>query len=121
MKAILPVFSKKQMEAAHKKLQIEYAKVADEERKNVTRRIFKIMACALYEEFGFGKKRIAKVVNVMTKMLEEAHNDEVFWEHRDKLVIDYLGIPFERDYTVKGQPYSESELEKKKQKGGHKP
>ena len=121
MKAMLPVFSKKQMDAAHKKLQMEYAKVANEERKNVTRRIFKVMACALYEQFGFGKKRIAKVVRVMTEMLENSHNDGVFWEHVDKLVVDYLDIPFERDYTVKGQPYSESELEKKKQKGGHKP
>ena len=120
MKARRPYFSKNQMKVANQQLQAEYAKIAEKERSNVTRRIFKVMACALYEEFGFGKKRIARVINVMTKMLEESHNDEVFWEHRDKLVIDYLGIPFERDFTVRGQPYSESELAEKNEKGGRK-
>lgn len=40
--------------------------------------------------------------------------DEIFWEHIDREVIDYLGFPFERDYTDNGRVVSESDLLKKR-------
>lgn len=122
MKARVPHFSNKQMKVAHQQLQNEYKKVAQQERDNVTRRIFKVLCVALHQEFGFGKGRLAKTIGTMTELLEQSRDDEVFWEHIDREVIDYLGIPFERDYTVNGEPYSASELDKKKERrGGHKP
>lgn len=121
MKARVPYFTNKQMKVAEQQLRMEYAKVAQKERDNVTRRIFKVLCVALHEEFGFGKGRLARTIGIMTDMLEQSHNDEVFWEHVDREVIDYLDIPFERDYTVNGEPISETELtEKAKEKGGRK-
>lgn len=121
MKARVPYFTNKQMKVAEQQLRMEYAKVAQKERDNVTRRIFKVLCVALHEEFGFGKGRLARTIGIMTDMLEQSHDDEVFWEHVDREVIDYLDIQFERDYTVNGEPISETELtEKAKEKGGRK-
>ena len=53
---------------------------------------------------------------VFTKMLEESSKDEVYWEHIDRVVVDKLGLPFERDYTNNGQVISESRLKLKEDK-----
>ena len=55
------------------------------------------------EKYGFGTKRLAALVDDFTAKLDESSKDEVFWEHIDKVVIDNLGIPFERDYTDRGR------------------
>lgn len=44
-----------------------------------------------------------KAFEEMTNVINHSNEDEVFWEHIDRQVIDTLEIPLERDYTEKGK------------------
>ena len=44
-------------------------------------------------------KMVSAKQNIFLMLLEKEKTDEIFWEHLDRYVIDYLGIPFERDYS----------------------
>lgn len=67
----------------------------EEERHCMTRRVFKVLVYVLHNSFGFGVKRLNRTIDLMQELLDEM--DPVFWESLDKHVIDYLGIPFERE------------------------
>ena len=67
----------------------------EEERHCMTRRVFKVLVYVLHNEFGFGVKRINRVVKGMESLMKE--DNPIFWEQLDRHVIDYLGIPFERE------------------------
>lgn len=70
----------------------------ENQRTDFTRKLFKLMCYVLYEEYGF-KDRCKNVINKIAALSAEADTDEVFWEHIDKIVIDYMKLPFDRDYT----------------------
>lgn len=101
MKAIIPVTSK-QKRLIHDEMIREYQKVAEKEREDMTRRICKTMIFVLNSQFGFGLKRCARVFNAFANHLDHSHEDEVYWEHIDRVVIDQMNLPFERDYTDRG-------------------
>lgn len=105
MKARIPVKLKKEAVAEINRIaDREYQKVKDKEIKDVTRRIFKTMIFALYQDFGFGRDRCAKALKSMTEIIEHSDTDEVFWEHIDRVVIDGLKLEFDkRDYTDNGK------------------
>ena len=105
MKARIPVKLKKEAVAEITRIaDREYQKVKDKEIKDVTRRIFKTMIFALYQDFGFGRDRCAKALKSMTEIIEHSDTDEVFWEHIDRVVIDKLKLEFDkRDYTDNGK------------------
>lgn len=105
MKARIPVKLKKEAMAEINRLaDREYQKVKDKEIADATRRIFKTMIFALYQDFGFGRDRCAKALKSMTEIIEHSDTDEVFWEHIDRIVIDKLKLEFEkRDYTDNGK------------------
>lgn len=71
----------------------------DEERKHMTRRVYKALIYVLNTEFGFGVGRLKKTVDKMNEVLNESNNNTEFWRQLDHHVIDYLGIPFEREKT----------------------
>lgn len=82
----------------------KYARVVaqkqiQKEREKICRQLFKLSVCVLNEEFGFGAARSARFIGKVSDLINESFEDEIFWEHRDRLVIDRLGLPFERDYT----------------------
>lgn len=62
-----------------------------------TRRLFKAFCYCLNRDFGFGKKRLESLIDSVNKMMNEVLTDEAFWEHLDRVVIDELGIEFERE------------------------
>lgn len=62
-----------------------------------TRRMFKAFCYCLNRDFGFGKKRLEFLINSIRALLDESLTDEAFWEHLDRVVIDELGIEFERE------------------------
>lgn len=66
----------------------------------------------MHNEFGYGLTRISRLFNRFTEVLENSDKDEVYWEHIDRVVIDELELPFERDYTNNGQVISESKFNK---------
>ena len=83
---------------------------------DITRRVLKTIIYTLNTEYGYGIKRISRLFNSFTKMLENSNNDAVYWEHIDRVVVNKLGLPFERDYTNNGQVISESRLKLKEDK-----
>ena len=93
-----------------------WEKVEEEKTIDITRRVLKTIIYKLNTEYGYGIKRITRLFNSFTKMLEESSKDEVYWEHIDRVVVDKLGLPFERDYTNNGQVISESRLKLKEDK-----
>jgi hypothetical protein len=105
LKARIPVKLKREAMAEINRLaDREYQKVKDKEIADATRRIFKTMIFALYQDFGFGRDRCAKALKSMTEIIEHSDTDEVFWEHIDRVVIDKLKLEFDkRDYTDNGK------------------
>ena len=108
MKARVPVNVKREMKQEISRLvENEYNKVRDKENQDITRRIFKTVLFVLHKGFGFGHRRAMKVFDKLNDVIEHSNEDEVFWEHLDRTVIDKLGIPFEvRDYTDNGKVVS---------------
>lgn len=67
----------------------------DTYEKAVTRRLLKLCCVALNKDFGFGKDRLARFVGSVSDNTDP--KDEVYWWHVDKLLIDQIGIEFERE------------------------
>ena len=104
MKArIPPRMTCKQKKAIHDEMVREYQKVAAEERDGMARRIIKTMIFCLNKEFGFGVGRCARAFRAFTEHMDTSKDDEAYWEHIDRVVIDQMGLPFERDYTDRGK------------------
>ena len=90
MKAHIP--AKKALSAPTKKAVREYV---EEYEQDCMRRFFKLACTAIHEEFGFGKDRLARFILAASRNAER--KDELFWWHTDKLLIEQLGLPFERE------------------------
>ena len=120
MKARIPKISGNDRKRLLSEVEIEvkkaWEKVEEEKTIDITRRVLKTIIYKLNTEYGYGIKRITRLFNSFTKMLENSNNDEVYWEHRDRVVVNDLGLPFERDYTNNGQVISESRLKLKEDK-----
>ena len=116
MKARIPKISGNDRKRMLSEVEIEvkkaWEKVEEEKTIDITRRVLKTIIYTLNTEYGYGIKRISRLFNSFTKMLEESNKDEVYWEHIDRVVVDKLGLPFERDYTNNGQVISESRYNK---------
>lgn len=95
--------SAKELRRARQIAEIEYKKVAQKERDGMARRIIKTMIFCLNKEFGFGVGRCARAFRAFTEHMDTSKDDEVYWEHIDRVVIDQMGLPFERDYTDRGK------------------
>lgn len=65
----------------------------DTYEKEVTRRHLKLACVALNTEFGFGKERLGKFLMKMNGLM----GDELLWWHIDKLLIDQVGLEFDRE------------------------
>lgn len=118
MKARIPMISESKKKKLRSEIKVEVDKawkqVEQEKEYDITRRVLKTIIYVLNTEYGYGIKRISRLFNSFTQMLENSKKDEVYWEHVDKVVIDFLKIPFERDYTDNGQVISESKLQEAK-------
>lgn len=112
MKAHIPI-SCEMRRKINKEAEKAARKEIERERNDLTRRLFKLMLYCLNEKHHFGQKRCLETLGAITELVERSDTDEVFWEHIDRVVIDYLKMPFERDYTDNGQVISESRLKLK--------
>lgn len=62
------------------------------------RRTFKLLCLSLHEEFGFGQKRLCRVIDRINSLAQEHEEDEVYWAHVDR-VVERLGLNFiQEDY-----------------------
>lgn len=109
MKARMSYFrTAKEKRMVRDEVMVEYRKIEEEKRREMAERCLKIFIYVLNRDHHFGKKRANEFYEACGTLLAEAYNDEVFWEHVDKVVIDYLGMTeFGRDYTVKGKAVRE--------------
>lgn len=86
----------------HKKELDQYIKtrgmeIYNEEVEGLMRRCYKTAAVVLHQQYGFGKKRIIKLFDKMSDIAKERKTDEVLWHHIDDIIINQIGIPFERE------------------------
>ncbi|MGI6096470.1 MAG: hypothetical protein ACOYBL_13885 [Lachnospiraceae bacterium] len=88
MKARIP--AKHKITNAQKEFIKEFMESREEE---TTRRMLKLVCAGLNQEFGFGKERLQRFLNQLDLM----SLDEIVWWHVDKLVIDQIGLNFERE------------------------
>lgn len=86
------VISKAQRKAVNQVLQDEL----NRQQKLVMRRFFKLMCVSLSEDFGFGKERLMRVIDRISKVSAEHANDEIFWVHVDRR-IEQLGLEFSKE------------------------
>ncbi len=93
------------------KAQARIAKAAametvDRQRVVWMRRFFKLMALALREPLsekghGMGPVQIVKIVEKITEYAATHDNNPEFWEETDYLVVDRMGLPFEKEEMMK--------------------
>lgn len=69
----------------------------DSYEKDCMRRFLKLSCVALHDDEidPFGPKKLARYLKKITELAQ--NDDEIFWYHVDKLLIDQLGIQFERE------------------------
>ena len=89
--------NKKQREAIDEYIKTRGIEVYQNEAEGDFRRYYKLVAVVLNEKFGFGKQRIQRVFEEISELGKQREHDEVFWAHVDKVVIDQIGIEFERE------------------------
>lgn len=65
----------------------------DQHQKDVARRLLKLACVTLHLHFGFGKERLGRFLMQMNGLM----GDELLWWHVDKLLIDQIGLEFDRE------------------------
>ena len=67
----------------------------DTYERDATRRLLKLVCVALHQTFGFGPQRLRRALDAANAHIDQ--RDEILWYHIDKLLIDQLGLEFERE------------------------
>ncbi|MGX8701531.1 hypothetical protein [Caproiciproducens sp.] len=68
----------------------------DTQKEQTMRRFFKLMCVALHQKYNFGHDRLAELLCEISNLSAEAENDEIFWDHIDR-VIKELKLPFDKE------------------------
>lgn len=96
MKARIPVSNK--LSNKQRKIALEATKeYIAQTQKDTMRRYMKLTSVILNQDFEFGKSRINKFLDRIIELSDDKEQDEEFWYHIDKIVIDQVGVPFERE------------------------
>ena len=64
---------------------------------DMAQRFFKLFCVCLNQEFGFGKYRLSKLIQAVNDVSTEREQDEIFWAHIDRIVIEYIGLDFKKE------------------------
>lgn len=98
MKARLPISSKQRKRLQQEALAVCKAEV-ERQKDIMSRRIIKLFCYALNEHYHFGHDRLEQLILKVSELIIEGYDDEIFWEHIDRNLIDRLKLELERDYT----------------------
>jgi hypothetical protein len=74
-------------------------RVAEWLKKNeehIVRRKLKIVCIALNDEFGFGAKRLAKLIFAINRISKEWDDNPCYWTMVDRR-LEQMGLPFEKE------------------------
>ena len=85
------------MKRAREYLREEAIKAVDEQRDMATRRNLKLISYSVNRRYGFGKGRIEELLLFLNRVIEEESEKPDFWRHLDRVVIDEIGIDFDRE------------------------
>ena len=69
----------------------------DRTKKEELTRFLKIMFVTLNKKFNFGHDRLFKLLKEAEKLMIENQGNEILWDKIDELLIDRLGLPFDRE------------------------
>lgn len=84
-------------------VKVEVGKEVRKQAGDLTRRLFKLFCLALNKQYGFGKDRLATVLQMVNDLSVEKETDEVFWSHVDER-MQQIGIPFlPENYELMGE------------------
>lgn len=89
--------TKKQKDEINDFIKKKGLEVYETESNGMFRRYYKLLAVSLNRKLGFGKQRIQRVFEDISELSKRREHDEVFWAHVDKVVIDQIGIEFQRE------------------------
>lgn len=64
-----------------------------QQHENSIRRLFKLFCITLNQDFGFGKNRLLKLLDSVSRLSAEHKKDEVYWEHIDRY-LHSIGLDF---------------------------
>ena len=67
-----------------------------EESHNMSRRLFKLVAVALNELYGFGAKRNLELSQRVGNLIIEHQDDEIFWQHVDRF-CEQMKLGYEQE------------------------
>lgn len=99
MKAHIPLSGKMKKDALAE-IRLEVARERDRVTQQIVRRTLKLVLFELRNSYGFGFERLNRVMSGVQELTAKANEDEIFWEHIDRELIDRVGLAFEeRDYT----------------------
>lgn len=99
MKAHIPLSGKMKKDALAE-IKVAVAKERDRVAQQIVRRTLKLVLFELHNNYGFGLNRLNKLMKGVEDLTLKANEDEIFWEHIDRELIDRVGLTFEeRDYT----------------------
>lgn len=99
MRAHIPLSGKLRKDALAE-IKIEVAKEREKITEQIVRRTLKLVLFELRNSYGFGLERLNRVIKGVEDLTAKANEDEIFWEHIDRELIDRVGLNFaERDYT----------------------
>ena len=92
MKAHIPARA-----ALSKEAKLAVKEYVDSYEKDCMRRFLKLSCVALHtdEKDPYGAVRLARYLKRITE--PALNDDEIFWHHVGKLLIDQMGIQFERE------------------------
>ena len=68
----------------------------DRQGQELSRGHIKLFCVALNQEFGFGKKRLLRLVQAYGDLGAERKDDEVFWSHIDRK-LEQMGLDFPKE------------------------
>ena len=89
--------NKSQMDELNKYIFKKGMEVYEEESRNLFRRFFKLLAVSLNKKYGFGKKRLTETLKELQTLSINRETDMIFWKHIDDIVINNIGLEFERE------------------------
>ena len=87
----------KQQKATQKYIQERAMQLYNEEATGLIRRCYKTVAVALHKKFRFGKKRLLELMQELSDISKLRNTDEVFWKHVDDIIVDEIGLEFNRE------------------------
>lgn len=89
--------------------------IAQKSEQAYMRRILKLVCYVLHVQYGFGARRIVKLVNYCND--EMANVDESYWFNLDKLLKEHIRLDFEdEDYDEREARTKELEREKRRKR-----